>query len=392
MTHPLGLSVAIWSLFLLAILAILAVGVAPTLLGRSMNRTLYRSPGAAAARAAELHRTLEVADLHADALLWRRNLLVRGTWGHVDVPRLIDGRVALQVFTTVTKTPRHMNIESNAADSDNITLLAILEGWPRRSWSSFVERSLHQARKLHAFAAHSNGRLTVIRTRGELAAYRERRRTDEAITAGILGIEGAHALEGDLANVDRVFDAGFRLLGLTHFFDNAVGGSAHGVAKGGLTAFGHRVVARMEELGVVVDLAHASPALIDDVLAVSTRPVLVSHGGVRGTCDNTRNLDDARLAAVAATGGVVGIGLWETAVCGATPDAWARAVRHAVDIAGVEHVGLGSDWDGAVATMIDAAHTAYLTQALLDAGFADEEVRLVMGGNVLRVFAETLPE
>jgi len=359
--------------------------------GRLLNRTLSGVVPPVSPRAAALHGTLAVADFHADALLWTRDLLARGTWGHVDVPRLIEGRVALQVFTTVTKTPRRMNIESNAGDSDNITLLAVLEGWPRPARSSLLQRALHQADKLRSFAAGSSGRLTLIRTRSDLASYLARRENDDAVTAGVLGIEGAHALEGDVANVDRVFHAGFRLLGLTHFFDNAVGGSAHGVAKGGLTDLGRQVLTRMEELGMVLDLAHASPALIDDVLAVATRPVVVSHTGVRGTCDNTRNLDDGRLAAVAATGGVVGIGLWRTAVCGTSPADWARAVRHAVDVAGVEHVGLGSDWDGAVACMIDASQTVHLVQALLDGGFADEEVRLIMGANVLRVFSETLP-
>jgi membrane dipeptidase len=373
-------------------LALLGGGLAPSVGGRLMNRTLHGAAGAVSPRAEALQRTLAVADLHADALMWNRDLRRRGTWGHVDVPRLVEGRVALQVFTTVTKTPRGMNIESNSGDSDNITLLAVLQGWPIRTWSSLVERSLYQADKLRTYADGSDGRLTLIRSRADLAAYLARRGTDPGITAGILGIEGAHALEGDLANVDRLYAAGFRLFGLTHFFDNEVGGSAHGLAKGGLTPFGRRVVARMEQLGIVVDLAHASPTLIDDVLAVSTRPVVVSHTGVKGTCDNRRNLDDGRLARIAATGGMVGIGLWDTALCGTTPADWARAVRHAVEVAGVAHVGLGSDWDGAVAAVIDASQTVHLTQALLDAGFSDDDVRLIMGGNELRVFGETLPE
>ncbi|MCG6957171.1 MAG: dipeptidase [Gemmatimonadetes bacterium] len=375
-----------------ALLLISAAAAAPSIIGRLMNRTLHGASGPVGKRARALQETLAVADLHADALLWNRDLLSRGSWGHVDVPRLVEGRVALQVFTTVTKTPRGMNIESNAGDSDNVTLLAVLGRWPRRTWSSFLERSLYQAAKLRTFAAMSGGRLTVVRTRGELAEYIAGRMADDSVTAGILGIEGAQALEDELANVNRLFLAGFRLIGLTHFFDNEVGGSAHGLAKGGLTPFGRQVVERMEELGIVVDLAHASPALIDDVLAMATRPVIVSHTGVTGTCDNARNLDDDRLAAVAATGGVVGIGLWDTALCGTAPADWARAVHHAVDVVGVQHVGLGSDWDGAVAAMIDASQTIHLTQALVDEGFTDGDIRLIMGGNVLRVFSLTLPD
>jgi len=380
-----------WALGLLLLVALLGVGVVPVAVARGLNRTLAGADGPVSDEARRLHATLAVADLHADALLWNRNLLRRGGRGHVDVPRLVEGRVAIQAFTVVTKTPRSMNIEANGGDTDNITLLAVLQRWPPRTWGSLVQRALWQADKLHRTAAASEGRLAVIRTRGDLRGFLADRAADEGTVAGFLGLEGTHALEGDLDNVARLHEAGFRMFGLTHFFDTDVGGSAHGVERGGLTPFGARVLERMEDLGIAVDLAHASPALVDDVLARATRPVLVSHTGVKGTCDNRRNLDDVRLAAVAATGGVVGIGLWETALCGATPADWARAVRHAVDVAGVDHVGLGSDWDGAVATLVDASGTAHLTQALLDQGFGDDEVRKIMGGNVARVLLEVLP-
>lgn len=387
-----GRRVLILLLGALIVLVLLAFGVAPSVVANRMNRTLDGASSPVSADAARLHATLSVADLHADALLWRRDLLRRGGWGHVDVPRLLEGRVALQAFTVVTKTPRSMNIESNDGDSDNITLLAILQGWPPRTWGSLAERAIHQANRLHATAADSEGRLAVVRTRDDLRGFLSSRTTDEPTVAAFLGLEGAHALEGDLSNVARLFEAGFRMIGLTHFFDNEVGASAHGVSGAGLSPFGAQVLQRMEELGIAVDLAHASPRLIDDVLAQATKPVLVSHTGVKGTCDNQRNLDDSRLAAIAATGGVVGIGLWETALCGDTPAHWARAVRHAVEVAGIDHVGLGSDWDGAVATIVDASETAHLTQALLDGGFSEDDVRKVMGENVVRVLLETLPE
>ena len=87
----------------------------------------------------------------------------------------------------------------------------------------------------------------------------------------------------------------------------------------------------------------------------------------------------------------MGVGLWDTAVCGTTPAHWARAVRHAVDVMGVDHVGLGSDWDGAVAAIVDASGTPYLVQALVDEGFAPDEIERIMGGNVVRLFLESLP-
>jgi membrane dipeptidase len=375
----------------LSIIAVLLLGLIPTLVARLLNRTLAGAEAPLGEEARTVHRRLLVADLHSDALLWDRDLLERGGWGHVDLPRLIEGRVALQSFTVVTKTPRGTNIESNRGDTDNITLLAILQMWPPRTWRDLTERALYQADKLHRLAADSRGRLAVIRSREDLEGFLRLRDQGEPTVAGFLGLEGTQALEGDLAKVDVLFDAGFRMFGLTHFFDTDIGGSAHGVDRGGITNLGRLVLARMEALGILTDLAHASPALIADVLALATRPVVVSHGGVKGTCDNRRNLSDVELRGIAATGGVVGIGLWETAVCGETPADWARAVRYAVDVVGVEHVALGSDWDGALAAIIDASQTVHLTQALLDEGFEEPEVRMIMGGNVVRVLLETLP-
>lgn len=217
------------------LLALGALGfffVAPALVERSSNGVRRKAPFQASARARELHRTLLVADLHADSLLWDRDLLERGARGHVDIPRLAEGGVALQAFTVVTKVPYGSNYESNDADSDEITPLAVAQRWPVASWTSLKERALYQARKLRDTAARSNGKFVVIKTAADLARFLERRKAEPDIVAGLLGLEGAHALEGDAANVDVLFDAGFRMMAPTHFFDNEWGGSAHGVAKG----------------------------------------------------------------------------------------------------------------------------------------------------------------
>jgi len=358
---------------------------------RRANTLIPRRRPAVSEAARRLHARLLVADLHADTLLWRRDPLERSGRGHVDVPRLLEGNVALQAFTVVTKTPRHLNIESNDDRSDDVTLLAMAQRWPPATWFSLTERARYQARRLERAAAGSGGRLTVVRDRAALAAYLQRRRAEPAITAGFLGLEGAHALEGDLANLDLLFGDGFRMVGLVHFFDNEFAGSAHGVTKGGLTAKGRDLVARLEERRMLVDLAHASPRTIRDTLAIATRPVVVSHTGVTGTCDNVRNLDDDALRGVARTGGLVGIGYWETAVCGTDGRAVARAIRHATAVAGIDHVGLGSDFDGAVAQPFDTAGLAEITDALLADGFTEGQVEQVMGGNEFRLLSEALP-
>ncbi len=142
---------------------------------------------------------------------------------------------------------------------------------------------------------------------------------------------------------------------------------------------------------MIVDLSHASPRTIDEVLAMATRPVVVSHTGVRGTCDNQRNLTDDQLRRIAATGGLIGIGFWDTAVCGTDAAAIARAIRHAANVAGIDHVALGSDFDGAVTVPFDATGLALITEALLAGNFTDDEIRKIMGGNTLRFLSDNLP-
>lgn len=359
---------------------------------RRLCPTTNRPPYAASASAREIHRQLSVVDLHADSLLWGRDLLRFGDQGQVDVPRLIEGNVAIQVLAASTKVPRHANIDRNDDRSDDVTLLGIAAGWPPGTWRSLLARALHLASRAEALAAASGGRFRLVRSRGDLRAYLERRRTDPQITAGLLSIEGAHALDDDPANVETVLDAGYRMMSLTHLFDNRFGGSAHGIERGGLTPLGRDVIARMEARGMIVDVAHASVATIHDILSIAARPLVASHSGVRGTADNVRNLSDAHLRAIADTGGLIGIGFWPAATGGDDVAAIARAIQHATNVAGFEHVGLGSDFDGAVAQPIDATGMVQITDALLETGFSDEQVAAVMGGNALRVLADSLPD
>lgn len=376
---------------ILILAAIILFGFVPSYVGKDMNKTLNPPPYLASEAARELHSRLLVADLHADTLLWNRDLLKRGSWGHVDLPRLQEGNVAVQAFTVVTKTPRDMNIENNTGDTDNIKLLAFAELWPVAAWSNLTERALYQARRLHEAAEKSNGKLVILKTRSDVMKFLERRKVEKDVVAGFLGIEGAHALSGDVNNFDRLYDAGFRMIGMAHFFDNEMAGSAHGVAKYGLTDAGKTLVQKMQERNVFIDLAHASPQTIDDVLDVATRPVIVSHTGVKGTCNNTRNLSDEQLKRIGLTGGIVGIGFWDTATCGNDAKAIAKAMRHTVDLIGVDHVALGSDFDGAIAAPFDATGMIQITDALLQEGFDETQIRKIMGENVIRTLQFFLP-
>jgi microsomal dipeptidase-like Zn-dependent dipeptidase len=380
------------ALLALGLLAALFFFALPALVDRGMNRVAGGPPPAPSPRAAELYARLRVVDLHADPLLWQRDLAARLDHGQVDLPRLVAGNVALQVFGLVTQVPLGINFEKNEADAfDLITLLAVAQRWPAATWRSRLARARHQAAKLDALAAGSAGRLSVIRTAADLASFLAARERDRARSAGLLAIEGAQALDGTLAGVDALFAAGVRMAGLAHFFDNPVAGSSAGAAQHGLTPLGREVVARMQVLGIALDLAHVSPAAVTDVLALATKPVVVSHTGVAATCPGPRNLTDEQIRGVAETGGVIGIAYFEAAVCGTGVADIVRAMRHVRGLVGAEHLALGSDFDGAVTTAFDTTRLAAIVDGLLADGWSEAEIRGAMGENALRVLEQTLP-
>ncbi|WP_370190416.1 dipeptidase [Qipengyuania sp.] len=359
--------------------------LAPGVVERSMNKIDGKPLIAVSDEAKALQKTLTIVDLHSDTLLWKRSVLDAADRGHMDLPRLEEGNVALQVFSSVTKTPKGQNYDANGADSDNITMLAVAQLQPMRTWNSLLERSLWHAQKLQAAAEASDGELVRVIDDAALDSLLESRAGANRPVGALFSAEGLQSLEGDIANLDRLYDAGMRMAGLTHFFDNRLAGSMHGLEKGGLTPFGRAVVRKMEAKGMIVDIAHCSHRCVADILAMAQRPVVSSHGGVQATCKVNRNLTDAEIRGVAKTGGVVGIGYWDGAICGTDPRATARAMKHVRDLVGIEHVALGSDFDGATTVRFDTAQLVQVTQALLDEGFTPEEIRAAMGGNALRV-------
>lgn len=380
---------------ILGILLLLAVVAFFTLMSgladRGANSVDRSIPLPALTTSLDLHRQLTVVDLHADPLLWRRNLLNELDHGHVDLPRLLRGNVAIQVFGAATKSPVGQNYDSNSGDTDQLTMLVAANLQPLRTWSSLYQRALFQAQKLHDLADAAPDQLRVISSHSDLEILLQARAGGVEVVGGMLGLEGAHALEGDIDKLDGLFEAGYRLLGLAHFFDNEVAGSMHGEEKHGLTPLGEDVVRKAEALGMIVDIAHSSSTTIEQVLAMATRPVVVSHGGVRATCDTNRNLSDAQIRGIADNGGVIGVGYWNAAVCDITPAGIVAAMSHIRDLVGVEHIALGSDFDGGTQTAFDTSELAVITQELLDQGFSEADITLIMGGNAVRLFRQLLP-
>ncbi len=372
-------------------------------------------------------QTMFVADLHADTLLWRKVVLNRTDRGHVDLPRMAEGNMALQVFTMVSRTP--MFSRGPCLDGDRFDILNVLNMGQRRpisAWFDPVGRVRFQIDLFHTWEADSveraeedleTVRLEQITSGADLDAFVDAWEAGDRVVAGVLGIEGANALAGDATLLDEyVGEGGVRMFGPGYLFDNLATGSSTGCTAGGLTEFGVDVVQEALDRDVLIDLAHASPAAIVDIVELVEAhaeaegrqiPVVVSHTGIQATVDSRRNLRDEEVRAVASTGGVVGIGFWSGAIGRTSVQRVAETLVATRDLLSepsfaeamrqrhgrydpVDHLGLGSDFDGAVTTPVDASGLIYIAQALSDVGFTEPEIRRIMGQNVCRVLYQTL--
>ncbi|MCF8459246.1 MAG: dipeptidase [Flavobacteriales bacterium] len=366
--------------------------IAPSILDNQFNPMIEKGPYTVSEKAQTLFNDLDfVGDLHCDALLWKRNLLKRNDHGQVDIPRMLEGNMAMQAFTIVSKSPKGQNMQENTAETDNITSLVIAQGRGMDSWFSLYERAIDQCEALHGFAKKSDGKFVVVHDKAEFEAFLKARSANRQLAAGYLGVEGGHCLEGNLENVDKLWDAGVRMMGPTHFFDNELGGSAHGVSGAGLTDFGKQVVTRMNELGMIIDVAHSSEAIVDDVLAMTTKPILTSHTGVKGTLNSPRNLSDKHLKGIAATGGLIGVAFFPEAIGGTSPEVIVNTMKYVKNLVGYEYVALGSDYDGSVTTQFDCTGFNLLVEEMLKQGFTEEEIRGIMGENMKRFLLKNLP-
>ena len=376
-------------LIVIVVIAVLFFSFAPGIIDRSMNKVINQKTEAD--KISWYDSIPFIADLHCDALLWNRNILKRANHGHVDIPRMQEANDAFQVFSIVSKVPRGINYEKNSDKTDQIALISFVQLQSPSDWFSIKARALHQCERLHKYAEKSNGTFRVITNQQELKQFVEDRSKNKKLTSGMLGLEGAHCLENDLNNLDTFYNAGVRYIGLTHFFDNDWGGSAHGEIKGGITEKGKALLKKMEEKHIIIDIAHASPKLIDDIFANSTGPIILSHGGTKGTCDNVRNLSDAQIAEIGKRNGLVGIGMWEKAVCGTDAEATAKAIKYVADKIGVDKVAMGSDFDGATTCSYDITGFEVVVKALVKEGFSRNDIEKIMGGNVRDFFLRNLP-
>lgn len=365
--------------------------IAPPIIEKGMNLVEYNNPRQINPEAQALYNSFDfIADLHCDALLWDRDLTKKVDYSHVDFPRMQEADMALQAFTIVTKSPKGQNFQRNSADAlDKITLLNFVQGRSPFKWFSLYERAEYQARALSQYPEKYNGDFILVKSQKDLKHLIDSKKVNTKVIGGFLGVEGAHCLEGKLENVQKLYDEGVRMMAPTHFFDNELGGSAHGISGEGLTDFGKAVINEMNRLGMIIDLSHISPKMIDDILDQSTRPVLVSHTGVRGTKDSPRNLSNAHVKRIAELDGLIGIAFFKGAIDGEIKGI-VEAMKYVRDLVGIRHVALGSDFDGAATTPIDVTGLPLIVQELMNQGFTKMEIRAIMGENVKRFLMEQL--
>ncbi len=326
-------------------------------------------------RAREIHRRAIVADFHVDSILWQR--LVRYDlrrrhrpigWGtpfgnHADIPRMLAGGYTCPGFG--------------------------LHYWPwgiAKAWAE-VRRQIDYFERL----TQLDERITIARTAEDV-----RRAKAEGRLAGFPGCEGAHILDGRLERIAELRRRNVRYLTLTHFSKNAAATSAMGIgadAVSGLTPWGRELVAECNRVGLIVDVAHVNAPGVLDACAASRRPVIASHTGVKGVRPHRRNIDDAGLRAIAAGGGVVGI-MFAPVFLAASNDADSTCILdhidHAVRTIGIDHVALGSDFDGMIpipTDLRDCTDLVRVTEGLVLRGYSELDIRKILGENWLRVLA-----
>jgi len=322
---------------------------------------------------AKYHNKIFVADLHADTLMWmaptaydmlerhRPLLPLSPIRNHIDIPRMKEGGVNLQAFGIVTN---YWFNKKKTADKQLKQLDDLVKKSKDLEWALTGEdaEKIWKSGKIGVFA----------------------------------GMEGAHPLEGKIENLEHFYNKGVRYLGLAHFKNTEAAPSSTSLngANKPLSPFGEELISAMDELGIIIDLAHAGYRSFIEAAEYTSNPVIVSHTGVCGRYESKRNINDEQIRAVAKTGGVIGVMFHPFFLNGKLRGSVDDVIDHMDHIRGLvgpDHISLGSDFDGFITLpreMRDVSDLPAITQRLYERGYSEEDIKKVMGGNFLKVYKQ----
>ena len=326
-------------------------------------------------RAMRLHRKAVVVDTHCDTLMqflpqgWgqpARKLGERSDKGHIDLPRMVEGGVTCQTFAIYT---------GRRAYVPEAPLVAM----------QMVDKFYTEI--------ESNPGIVAVTTHDEILKTKK-----EGKVCGLLAIEGAEPLMGDIAVLRVYHRLGLRMLSFawnyrTPFADGL--GAKRSESK--LPELGVQALEEMDRLGILFDVSHLADSVFWDVSDIMNKPFIASHSNARAVCDHPRNLTDDMIRALADHGGVMGMNFAPAFVTEEGKDADVSRlvdhIDHIVKLAGPDHVGLGSDFDGIGSTpagLEDVSKMPNVTRELVGRGYSDEDIMKILGGNHLRVFKQVI--
>lgn len=323
-------------------------------------------------RAKELHSKTIILDSHCDSPM----LFDEGTHFNEKNPRML---VDLHKMT--------------AGRQDASFMVAYLkqEGRDEESLKAAVKKADRLLDLIEERIAECNGKAALATTPEELWQNKFK-----GVKSVVRGIENGYAIGLDIDNVDRFRSRGVAYMTLCHNGDNDICDSHKGNHEhNGLSEFGKRVVERMNRVGMMVDLSHASEKSFWDAVECSSKPIICSHSSSRALCDHTRNLTDEQMRALASSGGVAQVCMYSGFLKkeeDATVNDAVRHIMHMIDVMGVEHVGIGSDFDGGggIPGLEDASWFVSLTERLMAEGLGNEQLSLLWGRNFLRVWSANI--
>ncbi len=326
--------------------------------------SLRTTPSSVSRATLEVHRSALVVDLHCDTILdiqaGKRTLAQRSTEGHVDLPRLREGGVGAQVFA--------MFVAPRMTRRGQARVRELIQTFPGTVKASASE-------------------IAPVTTVDPIEQARR-----EGKVAAILSIEnGGDAVGGDPRGLDNLYREGVRMIGLTWNLSNPLGDGAPGRTHGGLTDAGRATLRRMEEMGIVVDVSHLSEASFWDAMKVTRGPIIASHSNASGLHPHPRTLTDDQLRVIAQRGGVVGVNFYAGFLGAASLEHVLAHIDYLVKVMGVDHVALGSDFDGipqAPRGLEDVSKMPNLTAGLQRRGYTTEQIQKILGGNAIRVLRE----